>query len=53
MEVITPAVVGVVQTSFERDHNTDAGIEGFERLGVELPWIKFRYYDEYTIEQCR
>ena len=50
MEVIRPAVVGVIQTSLERDHNTDAGIEGFERLQIILPWIKFRYYDEYSVE---
>ena len=50
LEVIVPAVVGVIQTSLERDHNTDAGIEGFERLRDKLPWIKFRYYDEHTAE---
>jgi hypothetical protein len=50
LEVIRPAVVGVIQTSLERDHNTDAGIEGFERLQIILPWIKFRYYDEYSVE---
>lgn len=50
LEVIRPAVVGVIQTSFERDHNSDAGIEGFERLRTLLPWIRFRYYDEYSVE---
>ena len=45
-----PAVVGVIQTSFERDHNSDAGIEGFERLRARLPWIEFQYYDEHSVD---
>jgi hypothetical protein len=54
LNVILPAVVGVIQTSYERDHNSDAGIEGFERLRVALPWINFRYYDEHSVDEfCR
>ena len=51
LDVIVPAVVGVIQTSFERDHNSDAGIEGFERIKPELPWIEFRYYDERSTDE--
>jgi hypothetical protein len=51
LEVIAPAVVGVIQTSFERDHNSDAGIEGFERVRAKLPWLEFRYYDEHTVDE--
>jgi hypothetical protein len=54
LDVIVPAVVGVIQTGYERDHNSDAGIEGFERLRADLPWIDFRYYDEHSANEfCR
>jgi hypothetical protein len=51
LDVIVPAIVGVIQTSFERDHNSDAGIEGFERIKRDLPWIEFRYYDERSTDE--
>ncbi|BCB83716.1 hypothetical protein [Phytohabitans suffuscus] len=49
MDVIVPALVGVIQSTSERDHNSDAGVEGFGRLVDDAPWIEFRYYDEHTV----
>lgn len=42
------ALVGVIQTSSERDHNSDAGRETF-REGL-LPWVEFDFYDEYSVD---
>ncbi|WP_439427702.1 hypothetical protein [Micromonospora sp. LA-10] len=51
MDIIVPALVGVIQTTSERDHNSDSGMEGFDRLRRGTPWIEFRYYDEYTVDR--
>jgi len=42
-----PATVGVIQTSSERDHNSDAGPEVFAEL--ELDWVSFEFFDEHSI----
>lgn len=43
-----PARVAVLQTSSERDHNTDAGWEAFAEITV--PWITFKFYDETSVD---
>lgn len=47
LEVLRPAIVGVIQTSSERDHNSDAGSEPFDEIPVQ--WIKCEFYDEHSI----
>ncbi len=49
LSVVQPALIGVLQTSSERDHNSDAGTESFDRL--PLPWVAFEYFDEHSVEQ--
>ncbi|HEX5406024.1 MAG TPA: hypothetical protein VFX16_27425, partial [Pseudonocardiaceae bacterium] len=48
METIKPAIVGVVQPSSERDHNSDADQDSFRR--VLLPWVRFEFYDEHSVD---
>ena len=49
MRLVTtcPATVGVIQTSSERDHNSDAGPEAFHELGLDR--VRFEFFDEHSI----
>ncbi|MFF4557706.1 hypothetical protein [Streptomyces sp. NPDC001422] len=39
--------MGVVQSSSERDHNSDADRDSFRRL--TLPWVEFQFFDEHSV----
>jgi hypothetical protein len=51
IRVEKPAIVGVVQTPSERDHNSEAGAEAFLKLKNELPWVTYEFFDETSIEE--
>jgi len=47
LEVLRPALVGVIQTGSERDHNSEAGSEPFDK--IPLAWITCEFYDEHSV----
>ncbi len=47
--MITPARIAVIQTSSERDHNSEAGTGAFRRLATQMPWLTFEFFDESTV----
>jgi hypothetical protein len=47
IEVLQPALVGVIQTSSEREHNSDAGPDSF--LDLPQSWITCEFYDEHSV----
>lgn len=49
IEVERSALVGVIQTSSERDHNSEAGRDSFQGLGLD--WVEYEFYDENTVPE--
>lgn len=47
IDVLRPALVGVIQTSSERDHNSEAESGPF--LDIPLPWVNYEFYDEHSV----
>jgi len=52
LKIEVKALVAVVQSTSERDRNSEAGQEAFLELQTCMPWVDFKFYDEHTIDQC-